>query len=152
MISIQKILVPTDLSPCSKRALGAAQTIATAFSATIDLLYVWAVPTLVAPEAVITGLEIDEQPLIEWLRSGAHELLGKFEAEAKGSGIAVGTSFCVPGDPATTILEHAASGGYDLLVLGTHGRSGLSHVFLGSVAEKVVRRAPCPVLTVRASD
>jgi nucleotide-binding universal stress UspA family protein len=152
MISMHKILVPTDLSACSTRALQEAQRFAAAFSATVDLLYVWSLPTLVAPESLITGLGINEQPLIDWIRSSAHELLAKFENEAKSAGITLGTSFCEPGEPATSILEHAASGAYDLLVLGTHGRTGFSHALLGSVAEKVVRRAPCPVLTVRSPD
>jgi universal stress protein A len=152
MISMQKILVPTDLSECSTRALHEAQSFAQTFSATIDLLYVWSVPTLVAPEALITGVGIDEQPLLEWLRAGARELLSKYEAELKSAGISPGASFCEPGDPATAIVEHAKSGAYDLVVMGTHGRTGISHALLGSVAEKVVRRAPCPVLTVRTSE
>jgi nucleotide-binding universal stress UspA family protein len=152
MISLRKVLVPTDLSPCSLHALQEAQLFATTFSASIDLLYVWSLPALVAPESVITGLGINEQPLLEWVRNSARELLTKFEHEAKSSGIAVSASFCEPGDPATVIAECAASGKYDLLVLGTHGRTGLSHALLGSVAEKVIRRAPCPVLTVRTRD
>ena len=74
------------------------------------------------------------------------------EAQQFARQIEVNTSFCEPGDPATTIVEHAAQGGYDLLVLGTHGRTGIAHAALGSVAEKVVRSAPCPVLTVRTTD
>jgi len=152
MISLRKVLVPTDLSPCSAHALQEAQLFATTFSASIDLLYVWSLPALVAPEAVITGLGINEQPLLDWVRSSARELLAKFELEAKRAGIAISVSFCEPGDPATVIAEHAANGKYDLLVLGTHGRTGLSHALLGSVAEKVIRRAPCPVLTVRSRE
>jgi universal stress protein A len=147
---LRKILVPTDFSPTSTRALAEAQVFAAAFGASIDLLYVWSAPALVAPESVITGVGINEQPLLEWIRLSATEHLAKFEAEARQAGIAVHSSLCESGDPATTIVERATSGGYDLLVLGTHGRTGLSHLIMGSVAEKVVRRAPCPVLTVRA--
>jgi universal stress protein A len=150
MPSLKTILVPTDLSPCSTRALASAQDFALAFGASIDLLYVWSAPALVAPESVITGVGINEQPLLEWIRHSATEQLTKFEADARKSGIAVRNSTCEAGDPATTIVERAASGKYDLLVLGTHGRTGISHVIMGSVAEKVVRRAPCPVLTVRS--
>lgn len=152
MISIRKILVPTDLSPCSTRALQEAHGYASAFGAKLDLLYVWSAPTLVAPEALITGVGIDEQPLHQWLANGARELLSKFEGEAKRAGIAVNEAFCEAGEPAQAILERAERGAYDLMVLGTHGRSGLSHALLGSVAEKVMRRAPCPVLTVRTPD
>ena len=56
------------------------------------------------------------------------------------------------GDPTRTVVEIADQDGYDLIVMGTHGRTGLSHLVLGSVAEQVVRRAKCPVLTVRGSD
>ena len=103
MISMHKILVPTDLSACSTRALQEAQRFALTFSATLDLLYVWSLPTLVAPESVVTGLGINQQPLLDWIRSSARELLTKLpENEAKSAGIAVGASFCEPGDPATT--------------------------------------------------
>ena len=152
MPTLRTILVPTDLSPCSTRALASAQDFALAFGASIDLLYVWSAPALVAPESVITGVGINEQPLLEWIRHSATEQLTQFEANARQSGIAVRNSMCEAGDPATRIVERAASGKYDLLVLGTHGRTGISHVIMGSVAEKVVRRAPCPVLTVRVMD
>jgi universal stress protein A len=150
MSLLQKILVPTDLSACSSQALAQAQEFASVFGASIDLLYVWSAPALVAPESVITGVGINKQPLLDWVRESATAQLTKFESEAKLAGIAVRSSVCEAGDPATAIVERAASGKYDLLVLGTHGRTGLSHVLMGSVAEKVVRRAPCPVLTVRA--
>ena len=150
MLSLNKILVPTDLSESSARVLDEAQLFASKFSATIDLMYVWSPPALSAPESVITGVGLTEQPLLEWLRSSADAMLSRFVDEARSRGIGVAHTFCDLGDPAMAIVERAASGGYDLLVLGTHGRTGLSHVLLGSVAEKVVRRASCPVLTVRA--
>ena len=56
------------------------------------------------------------------------------------------------GRPAHAIVEHAKDGGFDLIVMGTHGRTGLPHVVMGSVAERVVRRAPCPVLTMRGAE
>jgi nucleotide-binding universal stress UspA family protein len=152
MLTFRKILVPTDLSQCSTHALAAARDFARPFSAKIDLLYVWTMPPLVAPESVLTGMGINQQPLLDWVGSTARELLARFEATAKSAGIDIDASFCEPGDPATAIVERATQGGYDLLVLGTHGRSGLAHAVLGSVAEKVVRRARCPVLTVRAPD
>ncbi|MEO7034039.1 MAG: universal stress protein [Polyangiaceae bacterium] len=152
MLALHKILVPTDLSVCSTRALDEAHEFARQFSASIDLLYVWTMPALVAPESLITGMGINEQPLMAWMESSARELLSRFEEQAKNAGIEVNTSCCERGDPATTIVEHATQGGYDLLVLGTHGRTGIAHAVLGSVAEKVVRSAPCPVLTVRTTD
>ena len=150
MLALHKILVPTDLSQCSSRALGEAHDFARQFSASIDLLYVWTMPALIAPESLITGMGVNEKPLMDWMGDSARELLTEFEQTAKNAGIEVDTSFCELGDPASAILEHATQGGYDLLVLGTHGRTGIAHAVLGSVAEKVVRRSPCPVLTVRS--
>ncbi len=151
-MSLQKILVPTDFSACSTRALAEAQQFAVAFGASIDLMYVWSAPALVAPEALISGVGINELPLFQWIGQNASEQLEKFEAAAQQAGIAVRSSICESGDPATAIIERATNGGYDLLVLGTHGRTGLSHLLMGSVAEKVMRRAPCPVLTVRDTE
>ena len=134
MLPVNKILVPTDLSASARHILGEAQRFASTFGATIDLLYVWSPPALVAPESVITGVGITDQPLMEWLGKNATEQLEKFEIDARSSGIEVSHSFCDVGDPATAIVERATNGGYDLLVLGTHGRTGLSHLLMGSVA------------------
>ncbi len=152
MLSIRKILVPLDLSPKATRVLEQAQEFAAKFSATIDLLYVWSPPPMLAPEALITGVGGTEQPFLQWLGNSAREHLDKFESQARDAGIAIAHSYCELGDPASTIIEHARTGEYDLLVMGTHGRTGLSHALMGSVAEKVVRRASCAVLTVRTGD
>ncbi|HET7539272.1 MAG TPA: universal stress protein [Polyangiaceae bacterium] len=149
MLSLSKILVPIDLSPAGTRVLEQAHDFALKFSGAIDLLHVWTPPAMLAPEALITGVGMTEQPFLEWLGNSAREHLSKFEQKARSDGIDVARSYCELGDPATAIIERAESGGYDLLVLGTHGRTGLSHVLMGSVAEKVLRRAPCAVLTVR---
>jgi nucleotide-binding universal stress UspA family protein len=71
---------------------------------------------------------------------------------ASSEGIEIADARIVLGNPAAVIVEQAGSGGYDLVVLGTHGRSGLSHALVGSVAEKVVRLSPVPVLTVRHTE
>ena len=152
MLSMRKILVPIDLSPAGTRLLEQAQEFAVQFSATIDLLYVWTPPAMLAPEALITGVGAAEQPFLEWLGNSAREHLDTFKSQAESAGIAIAHSYCELGDPASAIIEQAKSGGYDLLIMGTHGRTGLSHALMGSVAEKVVRRAPCAVLTVRTSD
>ena len=152
MLSMRKILVPIDLTPASRPVLEQARVFSQKFSATIDLLYVWTPPALQAPETMLTSVGAAEQPLLEWLSNSAHEQLAKFEAQAQTAGIAIAHSDCELGDPATIIVERARTGGYDLLVMGTHGRTGLSHALMGSVAEKVVRRAPCAVLTVRTDD
>jgi len=152
MLSMRKILVPIDLSSAATHVLEQAQEFASKFSASIDLIHVWTPPTMLAPEALITGVGAAQQPFLEWVANSARQHLAQFESLARGAGIAIAHSYCELGDPATTIVEHAQSGGYDLLVMGTHGRTGLSHALLGSVAEKVVRRAPCAVLTVRTGS
>ena len=152
MLSMHKILVPTDLSSGATHVLNEAQRFAETFSASIDLLYVWTAPALVAPEALLTGVGMNEEPLLEWLESSASDQLEQFALGARNAGINVAHSYCEQGDPATAIVDRAESGHYDLLVLGTHGRGVISRLLLGSVAEKVVRRAPCPVLTVRAAS
>jgi len=152
MLSLRKILVPIDLSPASIRVLEQARDFAAKFAATIDLLHVWTPPAMLAPEALITGVGATAQPFLEWLGNTAREHLTQFEGQARVAGITLTNSYCELGDPATAIIERAVSGSYDLLVMGTHGRTGLSHALMGSVAEKVVRRAPCAVLTVRTGD
>lgn len=152
MLTMRKILVPVDLSPAGTHLLERAQEFAAQFSATIDLLYVWTPPAMLAPEALLTGVGSAEQPFLEWLGNNARERLDAFQNQAENAGFAIGRSYCELGDPASIIIEQAKNGSYDLLVMGTHGRSGLSHALMGSVAEKVVRRAPCAVLTVRTRD
>ncbi len=149
---MQKILVPVDLSAASRRALHEAAQFAAAFGASIDILYVWSAPALVAPESVITGVGVNEQPLLEWIHKNAEEQLAHFEAEIRREGVPLSHALCEPGDPAAVIVDRARAGNYDLLVLSTHGRTGLSHFLMGSVAERVVRTAPCPVLTVRRNE
>jgi len=152
MSLMQKILVPVDLSPDSRLALAEAAQYAAAFGASIDILYVWSAPALIAPESLITGVGVNEQPLMDWIHKNATEQLAHFETEVRGEGVPISSVLCEPGEPAAVIVERAKSGRYDLLVLSTHGRTGLSHFLMGSVAERVVRSAPCPVLTVRSSS
>jgi len=89
--------------------------------------------------------------VLQGVISYAEEQLTGLKTSAAAEDVAADTAV-VRGRPAPAILEYATSGGFDLIVMGTHGRTGLSHAVLGSVAERVVRRAPCPVLTVHASE
>jgi len=148
MTSIRKILVPTNLSEAGTAALLEAQRFAEGFGATIDLLHVWSPPALMAPEAVVTGTGVNEQPLLEWMRQTAEEHLLTFRDEARARGIHVDGALCELGDPAAAIVERAAAGHYDLLVLASRERGALARALLGSVTEQVIRHAPCPVLTV----
>ncbi|MCA9597048.1 MAG: universal stress protein [Myxococcales bacterium] len=148
MHQLRKILVPIDFSTCSRVALDRAAELAKSFGASVDLLHVWEAPAFVAPEAMV-GVAGSSQTLSQLAREHAENAMRDFVSAAKEEGVNIGTSFVEQGDAAKTIVELADREGYDLIALGTHGRTGLAHLLLGSVAEKVVRRSSRPVLTVR---
>lgn len=112
------------------------------------MLHVWEVPTFVPSEVVVAA---QANSLMELARTSAERDLGAFVNDAAHRGKHVHDSCSIPGNPVEVITNTAKNDGYDLVVLGTHGRTGLSRALIGSVAERVVRYAPCPVLTVRLS-
>ena len=145
MIILQKILVPTDFSDLSQQALEFALSLADRFRAKLYLIHVWELPmtgSLLPPEPYPESIMTEEQ-------KAGQEHLTKVTNELKASGFDVEPVF-VFGKPYMEIVRAAADLDIDLIVLASHGRSGVSHLLLGSVAEKVVRLAPCPVFTVKA--
>lgn len=142
---INRILVPIDFSEHSKNALKYAVPMAEQVGAALFLVYV--VEPTVYPadlgfgQVVLPGME-------EELRSkGAEELKGLIEREI---GARVKASSCVrTGKPHQEILAEAAERMIDLIVMATHGHTGVEHMLFGSTAERIVRNAPCPVLTIR---
>ena len=126
----QRILVPVDLSPCSAAALGLAAQLAKVHAATLQVLH--------AREEAFKGGEA-EQSEVE-----------RFVAAALGSATPLPVVHVRSGTPREVILEAAEELGCDVIVLGTHGRTGRQRMLAGSVAESVVRAAACPVVTVRA--
>jgi len=146
MTSIRQILVPIDFSESSRVAFEYAVDLARPFAASVDVIHVWE-----APSFVPLGTEAGEwnQSLVELVKKNAETALDEFIAAAVKRDLTVRASRAEPGSPALTIVEAAKTGHYDLIVMGTHGRTGLSRTLIGSVAERVVRHAPCPVLTVR---
>jgi nucleotide-binding universal stress UspA family protein len=103
----------------------------------------------IASGALSAEVYVPDLPqILDSLMHEAEKRLTVLKAVAAGDGVPTATHV-LTGQPAHTIVEHARTGGFDLIVMGTHGRTGFSHLFVGSVAERVVRRAPCPVLTVR---
>jgi nucleotide-binding universal stress UspA family protein len=145
---ITRILVPVDFSSHSDRAFRYALRLASRFGASVELIHVVDNPiasgTWTAEEVYVPDL----LEMLDRLLREAERRLATLKFAAAGDGVSVETRV-LTGQPAHTIVEHAETGGFDLVVMGTHGRTGVSHLFVGSVAERVVRRAPCPVLTVR---
>ncbi|MGC1275393.1 MAG: universal stress protein [Planctomycetaceae bacterium] len=144
MPHIRRILHPTDFSERSEAAWKYAELLANRFGSELVLLHVLQEPIAVLPESSLAvappAINLPE------LMDAAEQGLGKFEAAAPAT---IVDRTVRNGPAAEEIVHYAKEAGADLIVLGTHGRTGLAHVLLGSVAEKVVRKAPCAVLTVR---
>jgi nucleotide-binding universal stress UspA family protein len=144
MLTIKRILVPTDFSECSEHALKYGREMASTFGATLHLLHVvqdpytqpWAAEAFPAPLG----------DLLQQWQEQAHARLKALLPEGERSGAMIAVQV---GSPFQEICRYAEEQDIDMIVIGTHGRGPLGHMLLGSVAEKVVRRAPCPVLTVR---
>jgi nucleotide-binding universal stress UspA family protein len=146
--SITRILVPVDFSAHSDRAMRYAATLAGRVGASVELLHVVEDLTYGAFSEVYVP---NVPALMEEAINSAVDRLTPLKAEVFPHGADVETVVSM-GRPALTIVEHARAGKFDLIVMGTHGRTGLGHLLMGSVAEHVVRTAPCPVLTVRGVE
>ncbi|WP_347272984.1 universal stress protein [Candidatus Kuenenia sp.] len=144
MIHYQNILCPVDYSNCSMNALAYAAKLAIRDTARLYLIYVKEEHT-----SDYGGLKFDAE-LNRTAETDAEieqKLLGSIPEEIRCC-INIETLIRA-GTPFEEILKAARNMGTDLIVIGTHGRTGISHMFIGSVAEKVIRNAPCPVLCIR---
>ena len=141
------ILAPSDFSHHSETAIKAAFELASQFDATLHLLHVLAEPVAaIAPEPMIVSVEPPEyyhESEIACL-GALKELSEKFNS----AHVQVKTA-ALWGSPIDSILDYASQNAIELIVISTHGRTGLSHILLASVAESIIRNAPCPVLTFR---
>lgn len=148
--NITRILVPIDFSTNAERATAYATTLAHRLGASVAFLHV-------VEDPFVTGAWSGEAylpnagELLETEIAGAERRLAPAKTAAEALGLAA-DSKVVTGRPAHAIVEYARSGGFDLIVMATHGRTGVSHAVMGSIAERVVRTAPCPVLTVRIAQ
>ena len=140
----RKILCPIDFSEPSLAALDIALKMAQQNDAALCLLNVAPVP---AGAAGFQPVPMDPYPVVE---KDSREQLEKLARERMPAAVRSET-MVISGDPAERVLETARSIKADLIVMGTHGRRGLSHLVLGSVAERVVRESPIPVLTARST-
>ncbi len=137
------ILVAVDFEEASRRAIEVARTVAAPLGAELCLLHVYRLPIYTYP-----GFEPQSLPaLTQEIGSAAAGALDQLAAA-----VSVDRRLLREGDSATEILAAAREVGAVMIAMGTHGRRGLAHALLGSVAEKVVRESDVPVLTVRAQD
>ncbi len=146
MAVFHKILVPTDFSAHSGEAIKVAAAMSRALNIPMNLLAVFQPPSAPILDGALLPMPIDVATDVARTNSQLQEA----EQAALGAGAIAVSSSLRQGDALDEILAHAREEHVDLIVMGTHGRTGLSHAFLGSVAERVVRTAPCAVLTVHA--
>src|SRR5262245_28523436 len=144
MITLKNILVPFDFSEYSEQALRYGLELARKFDATLYLLHVVQDPmtqSYAGEVLTLPPVEVVDQ----WVLDAGEKLAARVPP-LDASRVRVRA---VVGSPYSEILGFAEDEEIDLIVMGTHGRGGVSHLLLGSIAERIVRRSPCPVLTVR---
>ncbi len=144
----QLILVPVDYSACSRAALHLAADLAERYHAALDVVHVWDRPSYITDVMMTTTEAMSRKSLFHLIGENAQHDLDEF---LKGTELPPGlaaTGRLLSGDPAATLLHEIKSGRHGMVVIGTHGRSGLAHILLGSVAEKLVRLSPVPVVVV----
>jgi nucleotide-binding universal stress UspA family protein len=149
LIEIKKILAPTDFSPHSERALRYAGRLAERLGSELHMLHVLSDVIPTGPDPLLMPV-LPPEFYSENEDRARETLLGLLKPEW-GNPPAVVTAVQW-GGAVEAIVDYAQDQEIDLIVIATHGRTGLSHVLLGSVAERIVREAPCPVLTIRDQD
>lgn len=146
MIAIKNVLVATDFSAPSETALNYARAMARSFGATLHVLHVFEPLWITSADVVGGGVAL--ATMIQGLEDTARKQLEDAVTEDDRRELHASAVLVTSESPAREIANYASEHKADLLVIGTHGRSGISRMLIGSVAEKVVRLAPCPVLTV----
>lgn len=147
---IRRILVPTDFSPGASQALDYAVDLARPFDAELVLLFV-VEPVYYASPADLYGASANLSMLLDEQRRVGRQQLDRLEEQMRKRRVRC-RGVVETGAPYEMITQTAENLAADLIVMATHGRTGLSHLLLGSVAEKVVRGSNCPVLTLRSYD
>ncbi len=148
MIRLKKVLVPTDFSESARHAFTYGVSFAREYKAELVLLHV--------VENLTVGYASDLFPVpmaevFQEISGYAKAELARLAEEARGRGVSV-QELVVQGKPSVEIIRFAAENQVDMIVLGTHGKGMLDQALFGSTTERVVRRAPCPVLTVRTVE
>jgi universal stress protein A len=145
MIHIQKILCPIDFSAPSRNALRYANEFAKAMNAKITVMHV------IQPQPIAADVNVPYVPLEIDLEKNAKEDLEQIVKEEVQEGVLVEQVMAF-GLPSDCVIAQAQKENVDLIILGTHGRTGISRLLMGSTAENVIRHAACPVLVVKASE
>jgi nucleotide-binding universal stress UspA family protein len=146
MIKLENVLVATDFGPASDSAVIYGREFARTFGARLHVLHVVENATIYAgPEAV----GVDFAKVQADLEEGAQKAMSRLVTAEDRKQLRALTVLRSGSSPTVEIVEYAKQAGIDLIIVGTHGRGAMGHLLMGSVAEKVVRLAPCPVLTVR---
>lgn len=140
----KRICCPVDFSDPSHAAMLVAARLARHFDADLTLFHAYQLPGYTLPE----GSVVASPKMLQELADVAEKHLADWKGLAEAAGAPRVSAVKTIGEPATEVIEYARETLQDLLVVGTHGRTGLRHALMGSVAERVVRRAVCPVLTV----
>jgi len=149
MISLKKILVPTDFSDCAKKALDYALALAKEFKSEILMLHVIDASWYEMATTYRPGPLEETQ---ETVRKISAEMMDDLINEEDVDEGMIAEKIILEGFPFVEIIQTVREREVDLIVMGTHGRTGVKHILFGSVAEKVVRKAPCPVLTVKPEE
>jgi nucleotide-binding universal stress UspA family protein len=141
----KRVCCPIDFSDASRAAMEVAADLARRNGGTLHLLHAYPIPGYTFPD----GSVMASPAMMQELAEGAQRHLDEWRGEALRLGAPSVEVVKAIGEPAAEIVAFAKEQRADVLVLGTHGRSGLEHALMGSIAERVVRKAPCPVVTVR---
>ena len=148
MIALKKILVATDFSEPSEAALAYGRELARSFGAALTVLHVVG-NIMVRAYGIDSGVLLTDPDVQRQVEADARKqvdaaISDEDRVQLKASGVVLMSSA-----PSSAIVTYAHESGIDLIVMGTHGRGGFAHLLMGSVSERVVQTAPCPVLTVR---
>jgi universal stress protein A len=143
-----RILVPVDYSPSSRQSAEYALALAAKVGAAVDVVHVWDRPTYISDAVMVRRQGEEQRSLADLIRENAESDMKEFISGLTiPPGVTLTQRLC-SGEPVSTLIAELKKGGHELVVLGTHGRTGLAHVLLGSVAERLIRHSPVPVLTV----
>lgn len=152
MYKLERILCPTDFGTCAHAALRQALRLAEAHGAHVDLAHVANVPRFTRRDVMGRLGDSGSKPLLELALAESNKQMDVLMRELTLAERQRVTTHCLLGSPAAAIVEHAQKGESDLIVLGAFGHARLSKYVLGGVAQKTIRHAPCPVLSVPPAD